>query len=179
VPADRREAAYVGEHLDLGAGRVVLDPRSFAKLLDAVDVQPDELVLDVGAAYGYSTAVLARMAEAVVALEEDLLMAAEAENALSRVGADNSVVVTGALTAGSAKHAPFDVIVVQGAVEHLPEALIAQLKDGGRIGCLFAEGANGVVRVGYKMDGAVSWRFAFNASAPVLAGFERHRAFTL
>ncbi|HAV07883.1 MAG TPA: protein-L-isoaspartate O-methyltransferase [Rhodobacteraceae bacterium] len=179
VPADRREAAYVGEHLDLGAGRVVLDPRSFAKLLDAVDVQPDELVLDVGAAYGYSTAVLARMAEAVVALEEDLLMAAEAENALSRVGADNSVVVTGALTAGSAKHAPFDVIVVQGAVEHLPEALIAQLKDGGRIGCLFAEGANGVVRVGYKMDGAVSWRFAFNASAPVLPGFERHRAFTL
>lgn len=179
VPADRREAAYVGEHLDLGAGRVVLDPRSFAKLLDAVDVQPDELVLDVGAAYGYSTAVLARMAEAVVALEEDLLMAAEAENALSRVGADNSVVVTGALTAGSAKHAPFDVIVVQGAVEHLPEALIAQLKDGGRIGCLFAEGANGVVRVGYKMDGAVSWRFAFNASAPVLLGFERHRAFTL
>jgi len=119
------------------------------------------------------------MAEAVVALEEDLLMAAEAENALSRVGADNSVVVTGALTAGSAKHAPFDVIVVQGAVEHLPEALIAQLKDGGRIGCLFAEGANGVVRVGYKMDGAVSWRFAFNASAPVLPGFERHRAFTL
>ncbi|NBR91650.1 MAG: protein-L-isoaspartate O-methyltransferase, partial [Rhodobacteraceae bacterium] len=85
----------------------------------------------------------------------------------------------GALAAGSAKHAPFDVILIEGAVEHLPEAFEAQLKEGGRIACLFAEGANGVVRIGYKIDGVLNWRHSFNAGAPVLPGFERHRAFTL
>ena len=178
VPAERREAAYVGEHVELGAGRVVLDPRVLAKMLDALDVQPEEFVLDVGAGLGYAAAVLARMSEAVIALEEVEDLAEEAEAALARIGADNAIVVKGALAAGSAKHAPFDVILIEGAVEHLPEAFEAQLKEGGRIACLFAEGANGVVRIGYKIDGVLNWRHSFNAGAPVLPGFERHRAFT-
>ncbi len=71
VPDSKREAAYVGENVDLGGDRVVLEPRTLAKLLDALDIQPDEMVLDIGCGLGYSSAVVARLAEAVVAVEED------------------------------------------------------------------------------------------------------------
>lgn len=179
VPADKREAAYVGEHVTLGQGRVVMDPRTLAKLLDALDIQQGETVLDLGCGLGYSTAVIARMAEAVVAVEEDETLASEAQRTLSAQGVDNAAVVVGKLAEGAAKAGPYDVITVQGAVEMVPEALLAQLKEGGRIGCLFMEGTLGVARVGYKRDGAVTWRYAFNASAPVLPGFAKQRAFAL
>ncbi len=179
VPADKREAAYVGEHVGLGGGRVVIDPRTLAKMLDALDVQPTETVLDLGCGLGYSTAVIARMAEAVVAVEEDEAMAAEAQRILSSHGADNAAVVTGKLAQGAAKSGPYDVIVLQGAIEQLPEAIAAQLKEGGRVAALFMEGNLGVLRVGYKIDGRITWRQAFNASAPVLPGFAAHRAFVL
>jgi protein-L-isoaspartate(D-aspartate) O-methyltransferase len=179
VPRDRREAAYVGENVTIAPRRVLLEPRTLAKMLDALDIQPDELVLDLGCGLGYSTAVIARLAEAVVALEEDPALAAEAERALAEEGVNNAAVVTGPLVQGDARHGPFDVIVIQGAVETVPQALADQLREGGRIGCLFMEGALGVVRIGYKLDGAMSWRFAFNASAPVLPGFEVGPGFVL
>lgn len=179
VPADRREAAYVGENIALAPQRVVLEPRTFAKLLDALAVQPDDLVLDVGCGLGYSSAILARMAEAVVAVEEDEGLAAEAQRTLSAQGVDNAAVITGPLAAGSAKHGPFDVITIQGGVEAIPATLLDQLKEGGRIGAIFMEGALGVARIGYKTDGVVAWRYAFNAAAPVLPGFVAARGFAL
>lgn len=179
VPSDRQEAAYLGDNIDLGRGRVILEPRTFAKILDAVDVQPDELVLDLGAATGYSSAVLSRLAEAVVALEEDEALAGDAQTALTEAGADNVVLHEGALIDGAPDLGPFDVIIVEGAVEHLPDAITDQLKEGGRIAVLFAEGRLGTVRIGYRIDGQISWRFSFNAGAPVLPGFRRHQAFSL
>ncbi|QIE45382.1 protein-L-isoaspartate O-methyltransferase [Pseudohalocynthiibacter aestuariivivens] len=179
VPRRLREAAYMGENVDLGGGRVILEPRTLAKMLDALEIQGDELVLDVGSAMGYSAAVMARMAQVVIAVEENAELASEAPAALMEHAADNVVVHEGPLRDGAAEHGPYDVIAVQGAVEHLPESLIAQLKDGGRIACLFMEGALGVVRIGYKIDGHMTWRFSFNAGAPVLPGFEKHAAFTL
>lgn len=179
VPTAQREAAYVGENMPLGGARTILEPRTLAKILDALDIEPDELVLDIAPAYGYSSAVVARMAEAVVAVEEDADLAREAQDALSTVGADNVIVETGALTDGAKDHAPFDVIVVQGGVGHMPDTLIDQLKDGGRMAAIFMDGALGEVRVGYKIDGQMSWRMAFNAGAPVLPGFEKHMGFAL
>jgi protein-L-isoaspartate(D-aspartate) O-methyltransferase len=179
VPASMREAAYAGEHVALGGGRVVLDPRTLAKLLDALDIQGTETVLDVGCGLGYSSAIIARMAEAVVAVEEDEALAGEAQRALSAQGVDNAAVSQGKLVAGAPKAGPYDVIVLQGAAEVVPEGLIAQLKEGGRIGALFMEGNLGVARVGYKIDGRITWRQVFNASAPVLPGFEMRRAFAL
>lgn len=179
VPGDKVEAAYVGENIDLGGGRVVLEPRTLAKMLDALDIQNDELVLDLGCGLGYSSAVIARMAEAVVAVEDNEDRAEEAQAALSGVGADNVALHTGVVAEGAAQHGPYDVIVLQGAAEHVPDVIIDQLKEGGRIAVLMAEGALGTVKIGYKIDGVMSWRFAFNAGAPVVAGFERHRAFKL
>jgi protein-L-isoaspartate(D-aspartate) O-methyltransferase len=179
VPATCREAAYVGENLDLGRGRVMLEPRTLAKMLDALDVQRNELVLDIGSGLGYSAAVIARLAEAVVAVESDADLSDEAQGILSREGADNVIQHQGPLADGAAQHGPYDAIIIQGAVCDLPMALLGQLKDGGRIACLFMEEALGVVRIGYKLDGGISWRFAFNASAPVLPGFEKQVAFSL
>lgn len=179
VPANKREAAYMGENVHLGSGRVLLDPRTLAKLLDALDILPTETVLDLGCGLGYSTAVIARLADAVIAVEEDEDLAAEAQTILSSQGVDNAAVIRGALAEGSAKAGPYDVIILQGAVESLPDTLLAQLKEGGRIGSIFMEGALGVARIGYKIDGDITWRYSFNASAPVLPGFAAKPAFAL
>lgn len=179
VPDTARETAYMGEHVDLGGGRVVLDPRTFAKMLDAVAVGPDELVLDVGCGLGYSSAVLSRLAEAVVAVEQDGAMAAEAETALSDIAAYNVAVVEAPLTDGSARHGPYDAILLEGAVDELPVGLLSQVKEGGRIAAIFMEGALGTCRIGHKIDGKFSWRYAFNATAPILPGFHRQPEFQL
>lgn len=178
VPAARREAAYVGENVEIAPGRVLLEPRNFAKMLDALDIQRTDLILDIGCGLGYSAAVIARMAEAVVALEEGDL-APQAEATLAQAGADNAAVVAGELAAGSAKHGPYDVIIIEGAVEAVPQAILDQLKEGGRIAALFIEGALGTVRIGHKIDGDVTWRYAFNASAPLLPGFQASKGFML
>jgi protein-L-isoaspartate(D-aspartate) O-methyltransferase len=179
VPAARREAAYAGENVALFPGRVLLEPRTLAKMLDVLDIQPGDLVLDLATGLGYSAAVMARMAEAVVAVEEDEAMAHEAEAALSEIGADNAVVVAGALADGAAKHGPYDVITLQGAVQVMPKAITDQLKEGGRIAAIFMEGQLGVCRIGIKTGGQISWRDAFNAAAPVLPGFARTAEFVL
>ena len=179
VPRDKREAAYIGENVDLGGSRVVLDPRTLGKMLDCLNIQNDELVLDVGVGLGYSAALISRLSEAVVAVEDDPVRIAEAEETLGRVGADNVVLHNGALTEGAAQHGPYDVIILQGAVEQMPDKILEQLKDGGRIACIFSEGALGIFKIGHKLNGKINWRFAFNAAAPVLTGFERDKAFTL
>ena len=179
VPRDRIEAAYTSEHVSLGGTRVLLDPRCFAKMLDALDLTNHDLVLHVGAGYGYGPAVIARIAEAVVALEDDEERVSEAQSILSEQDADNVILHEGPLTDGVAEHGPYDAILVEGGVEQVPDALIAQLKEGGRIACIFMDKALGTVKIGHKLDGHVNWRFAFNAGAPVLSGFEKARAFAL
>lgn len=179
VPDDQREAAYVGGNVELGGDRVVLEARTLAKLLDALDISPGELVLDLGCGYGYSTAVIAHLAEAVIGVEADEAMAAEAQRRLASEGVDNAVVIAGALERGAAKHGPYDAMVLQGGVEVIPEALLEQLRDGGRIAAIFMTGPLGRAMIGYKSDGSVSWRFAFNATAPVCQGFAKQRGFVL
>ncbi len=179
MPDARREAAYVGEDVDLGEGRVMLQARTLAKLLDALDLQPTELVLDLGCGYGYSSAVIAQLAEAVIAVEADETIAAEAQRRLAVEGVDNAVVIQGPLDRGSAKHGPYDAVILQGGVEVVPDAILAQVREGGRIAAIFMNGPLGKAMIGYKFDGRVTWRFSFNATAPVIAGFAAPRGFVL
>lgn len=179
VPDAQREAAYVGENVDLGGGRVLLEARTLAKLLDAADLQPEERVLDIGCAYGYSSAVIAHLAGSVIAVESDAAMAAEARRRLAVEGVDNAAVTEGALDRGAAHHGPFDAVIVQGGVEMIPQALLDQTREGGRIAAIFMAGALGKAMIGYKIDGQVTWRFAFNGTAPVLPGFTATRGFVL
>ncbi|MCA0942486.1 protein-L-isoaspartate O-methyltransferase [Yangia mangrovi] len=178
VPDEAVDAAYAGRNIELGDGRVVLDPRTFAKMLDALNVDGDDLVLDIGSGLGYSAAVIARIAEAVVAVEDDAERADEAQPLLMD-HADNVIQHVGPLAEGAPQHGPYDAIVIEGGIEQLPETIAGQLKDGGRIACIFMDGALGTVKVGWKIDGTITWRFSFNATAPVLAGFSKEVAFAL
>ncbi len=179
VPRDKVEAAYISENIELADARVLLEPRTFAKMLDALDLGNGDMVLDIGCGFGYSAAVIAHIVEAVVAVEDNETLVEEAQPLLTEHHADNVILHQGPLAAGAAEHGPYDAILIEGGVEEVPEEILGQLKDGGRIACLFVENALGTVRVGHKLDGAVSWRFAFNAGAPVLPGFERAPSFAL
>ncbi len=179
VPDGSRGTAYCDGPIALGGQRVILDPRTLAKLLDALDIQPDELVLDLGCGLGYSSAVIARLAEVVIAVEEDVELAAEAESRLVVEGVDNVAVFVAPLSQGEPRHGPYDVVVLQGGIEKLPSAILGQIKDGGRIGAIFVQGDFGVCRIGRRKGDSIDWRDAFNAMAPVLQGFAPERGFQL
>lgn len=179
VPDGKREAAYIGENFKIGQSRVILEPRTLAKLLDALDIRNDELVLDIGPGLGYSSAVISPMAEVVIAVEDDSSMANEAEEILTEVGADNVVIQIGKLEDGAPEHGPYDVIILQGGVEKIPSSILKQLKNGGRVGAIFVEEGLGTAKIGFKLNDKISWRYSFNAAAPVLPGFFKQKDFVL
>lgn len=172
VPKAKRAICYAGEHVEIAPGRMLLDPRVFAKMLDAARIGPDDLVLDLACGMGYSTAVLARLAGAVVGIDADADMVAHAVEVLAEIEVDNAVVQEGAPEAGDAAHGPYDVIFVNGGVETVPEALLAQLKDGGRLVAIHMQGEVGSCRVTVRAGETLTSRRAFDATAPVLPGFQ-------
>jgi protein-L-isoaspartate(D-aspartate) O-methyltransferase len=178
VPAGKKAVAYAGDHITLTAGRALLDARTFAKMLDAVNIRPTDMVLDLGSGLGYSSAILSRLAEVVVAVEEDPQMAASAAETLMDASADNVLVTNAPLATGDAKHGPYDVVITQGAIEELPDAIADQIKDGGRIVSIVTKDNHGQCRIGLKSGGTIAWRYAFDATAPILPGFEASPEFT-
>lgn len=177
VPDNLRSVAYLGDHLVIHQGRVLLDPRIFAKLLNEVDIRSNEFVLDIGCGYGYSSAIISQIAEAVLALEEDQAMADAALSNLTSQDVDNAVCQRGVLCEGAPIHAPYDVIVIQGGIEILPDNICDQLKEGGRIACIFVDRLPGECRIGIKINEQISWRVVFDANAPVLDGFKAGKNF--
>jgi protein-L-isoaspartate(D-aspartate) O-methyltransferase len=160
-----------------GGRRSLLSARTFAKLVQAAAIEPTATVLDVGAGTGYSSAVLARLAATVIALEADTGLAKRAEGLLGGVGAGAVKLVVGELSAGWAPEGPYDAIVVEGAVAVTPEALLDQLKDGGRLVAIAGNGRTGRATV-WRRDGATFGAVeVFDANADVLPGFEKASAF--
>ena len=185
VPSALHELAYmdgavpVTRRVDGRATRALLAPRTFAKLAQLAEIDPGAVVLDVGCATGYSTAVLARLAKSVVALEVDDALAAAAQETLHRLRVANAMVLRGALEAGAPAQAPFDAILLQGAVAQVPQVLLDQLRDGGRLVAVIADGAFGRAQVWRRTGKAVDGRSAFDAGAEPLPGFARKAEFSL
>ena len=177
LPKAMRPVAYVDEDLPIAEGRFLMEPMVFARLLQHAHIQPDDAVLDVGCLTGYSSAVLAQLSNVVMALEVDEDMAAHATDVLVEMGADNAVVVTGALDVGYPEQAPFDVIVIEGAVEEVPEALLNQLTPDGRLLAVELVDGVGVASLYTCKDGVKGVRRLFDANIPALPGFERDVAF--
>lgn len=177
VPQSKKELAYIGDHLDIGLGRFLLDPRILAKMLDVLAIRSDELVLDIGSGLGYSSAIIASMAEAVISLEEVDEFSSQVENTFALHSVDNAVPVTGPLVEGVSRYSPYDVITFQGGIETVPLQIHDQLKLGGRIGAIVNTGHGGKCRIGYKTEGGIDWHTAFDAEAPELNGFTKTREF--
>jgi protein-L-isoaspartate(D-aspartate) O-methyltransferase len=173
VPAAKRPLAYADQPMEVARGRFLLDPRVFSKLVHLCAVKAEDRVLDVACATGYSSAIIARLAAKVTALEEDADLVRVAVEALQAVGATNATVVQGPLTAGFRANAPYDVIFVNGSVEETPEALLAQLAEGGRLAVVLQKGAGGKAELYVRQHGRVGRRPAFDASTPALAGFKK------
>lgn len=178
VPKTMRGVAYVDEDLSLGDGRYLIEPMVLARLVQLGQVGPEDLVLDVGSATGYSTAVLARLAAAVVGVEADEQMVQAATANLGQLGIDNAVFVRGPLEAGYAKQAPYNVIIFQGAIDEVPPAIAAQLAEGGRLVAVVRQPRGmGLGTLFMREHGTLSGRAAFDAATPLLPGFARKPAF--
>lgn len=180
VPAPLRNFAYIDDDLLVKEGapaRYLMEPMVLAKLLQAAEIGPDALVLDVGAASGYSTAVLAKLAGQVVALEEDAELAGQGSSQLVELGLLNAAYVQGPLTAGWPSEAPYDVILLNGSVDSVPEALLAQLKPGGRLVAVVGHGRAGRASVFTNTTGGIGSRIVFDAAVPALPGFEARPGF--
>ncbi|KQT48929.1 protein-L-isoaspartate O-methyltransferase [Aureimonas sp. Leaf454] len=177
VPEERRPLAYIDGDVPLGGGRYLMEASPFAKLLQLVAIRPGDRVLDVGATTGYSAAILCRLAASVVALESDAALAAIARDVLPTVGGASCRVVEGPLAEGHAAGAPYDVIVVEGAVDDIPQKLFDQLADGGRLIAVEGRGNAAAARLHIKEEKTISQRFGFNCSIQPLAEFRRSSEF--
>lgn len=178
VPEARRATAYVDEDLQIGAGRWIMEPLTLARMVQAAAPRPDEVALVVGAGTGYAAAVLGRLCGTVFALESDAGLAATATTLLSELALDNIVVVEGSLRDGIPDQGPFDVIFINGALEALPDTLVGQLSDGGRLVAVSNEsGVVGRAILARRGAGGISRRVLFDASIPVLPEFQKEAGF--
>jgi protein-L-isoaspartate(D-aspartate) O-methyltransferase len=175
VPHAKAELAYLDFDLPVthegreSEARHLLKPVVLAKMIQAADVEERDDVLDVGCATGYSSAILARLAHSVTALEQDATLARHARENLATD--KNVTVVSGPLVDGAVAQKPYDVILLGGATEVEPVALFRQLKDGGRLVTVMGQTPNGRATL-YRRDGAdISGRPIFDAAAPTLPGF--------
>ena len=183
VPEDKADLAYLDLDIPVtpaSAGqpaRRLLKPMVLAKMVQAAEIAAGDHVLDVGCATGYSSALLARLAQSVVALEEDDALARQARENLRAVGTENVTVVTGPLTQGWPAGAPYDAILVNGATEIMPQALTRQLKDGGRLVAVLGRAPASQTMLYRRVGGEVSGWPIFDAAAPLLPGFTSPPAF--
>lgn len=174
VPASKQAMAYADMVVEVAPGRFLLDPRTFAKLVQLAAIQPMDRVLDVGCATGYSSAVLGRLARAVIALEQDADLVRIATEALPAVRATNVTVVTGGLVDGAKAQGPYDVVYINGAIAAPSEPLLAQLAEGGRlVAVVKSSEAIGQATLFLKQNSRMGFRPDFDANVPMLAGFKR------
>ncbi len=175
VPADKQDFAYLDEDLSIGKGRFVMEPMIVARLIQLAELQATDSVLVIGSGTGYLAAVAARMAASVIALESDSDLADGAAKTYAELGIENVKVVVGDLQSGWT--GPFDAVIVDGAVEVLPDEFRTQLKDGGRLACVVRDGPVGRATLITRAGDSYGSRQEFDAMTPCLPGFEKRAQF--
>ena len=183
VPAVQRFLAYRDGPLQVqdgpNGGRFLLSPRVLSKMLQHLEIVEGDTVLDIGCATGYSAAVLSHLATSVTAVESDAALAQRAIANLASIGAANVTVETGAMPEGSPAHAPYDAILIEGSIAHMPPNLLDQLKDGGRLVAIIFERGIGKVALWRRYGMQFDHRLLFDAGVAPLPGFERPVEFVL
>jgi len=172
VDEARRSVAYLDKELPIGNGRYLLEPMVLGRLLQLAEIKSTDLVLDIGPGTGYSTAVIARIAESVVGIEQDKVLCEASSQTLLDMGVINAAIICGDHVDGVSCEAPFDVIVINGQVRWVPQSLFDQLGQDGRLVAVVGAKDAGRAMVYKKQGEKLSSRAVFNASAPFLTGFE-------
>lgn len=178
MPKAMRGAAYVDEDMEIAPGRFILEPLVLARLLQAAQISADDIVLEIGCATGYATAVLARLADTVVALEQDQELAERATRNMTSLEVANAAIVTGDLISGYPDEGPYDVILLGGSVEELPKGITDQLAEGGRLVVIEKLGNVGKAILCSRNGGNLGRRQLFDAAVPLLPGFAKGADFT-
>ncbi|MEQ8585972.1 MAG: protein-L-isoaspartate O-methyltransferase [Thalassobaculaceae bacterium] len=179
VPKAKRGIAYVDEALEIGGGRYMLEPMVLARLLQAALPKPGDVALDVACGTGYATVVLSKLVSMVVGVEEDQALVDAGNANLETLQIDNAAIVNAPLAQGYGKQAPYDVILIDGGVETVPQALFDELADGGRL--VVVEGGSptepGVAVLYEKLGTRIGRRILFDAGTPLLNGFRQEAGF--
>jgi protein-L-isoaspartate(D-aspartate) O-methyltransferase len=170
--------AYVDEAIDIGEGRYLMEAWVLARLLEAAEVQPDDVALLIGCGSGYEAAVMSYLAGTVVALETSKTLLKHANETLVELSIDTVAIVEGGLAHGYGRQAPYDVILINGAVPEIPEHLYNQLGDGGRLVAIVGNGAYGKGTLVTRFNNIVTAREIFDAGTPTLLGFEENSTFS-
>lgn len=179
VPKSEQSVAYSEYEIETSDGRALWTPRDTAKMIKALRPEPSDFALVIGAGAGYETALLARMVETVIALEDDEALADEMTQRFAALGVDRAVAVHGDLRNGLPDQGPFDIILVTGMIEQAPETWFSQLSEGGRLGLAVPVGRDlGRCRVYTRSGDVTSYRDVFDACPPRLRGFEKKPTFT-
>jgi len=178
VPEAVNSLAYMDEDVPLATGsdgrkRYLMEPMAFARMLQAAAIQPEECVLDIGCATGYSSAVLSKLAQLVVAVEEVSELADAANENLLRLQINNVAVFNTVINEGHRAEAPYDVIILNGRAGQVPENLLSQLADGGRLVAVVGDADTAQALVYTKANDVIASRYAFDATIPILPGFEK------
>lgn len=177
LPRDLTGVAYLDEDLPIAPSRFLMEPMVFARLLQAAEIQPGDVVLDIGCGSGYSAAVLCRLAGTVVALESDKALAIRAQKLLSELACDTVALVEGELSQGYPSQAPYNVIVLEGSVPEVPEAISNELAEGGRLVAVVRDRGAGRATLFTRRAGILGRRVLFDAATPELPGFRAPAGF--
>jgi protein-L-isoaspartate(D-aspartate) O-methyltransferase len=177
LPPERAYAAYVDDDIPLAPGRFLMEPMVFARLVQLAEPKLKDRALVVGSGTGYGAAVLARLVASVVALESDPGLAARAKDQLVQLAIGNVSQAAGPLAQGWPGSAPYDVMLIEGAVEEVPQTLFDQLADGGRLVAVVMTEGVGRATLFVEREKAISHRPYFDAAVPPLAEFRRQRGF--
>ncbi len=180
LPDGLKSVAYADDDVPLGSGRYMMEPMVLARLIQSLQPQPEDKALVAASGRGYGAAILARLVGSVVAVENNADLAASAQQTLRDLGVSNIQLVAGQPDQGAAASAPYDVILIEGAVQEVPRAIADQLAEGGRLATVLADpsGALGVAQLFVKQGGVTSGRPLFDAGTPLLPGFTPPPRFT-
>ncbi len=177
VPDERKGVAYIDKSIKIAENRYLMEPLTFAKLISMADIKADDLALDIAPGTGYSSAVLSKLVDAVVAIEENKSLAEIATNNLAIEECNNVAVVEGIHKEGLAKQGPYDVIFIGGMIDEVPVKLLEQLNEGGRLLCILNQDGFGRAAIVTYNDKIMGIRILFDANAPKLPGFEKAETF--
>jgi len=179
VPAERRPLAYVDEDLAVGGGRYLMEPMVLARLVQIAAPEPKDIAMVLGCGTGYSVAVLSRLCETVIGVEPNADLAERASSTLVNLGIDNALIVQGAPQDGHPKQAPYNVTLFDGGISAIPDAVVAQCSDRGRIvGVVKSSGPIGRAVLATSYGGVLSSREVFDAQVPMLPELVKEEAFS-